>query len=132
MASKEAAPVDEVQVEAASDERVSAPADGKPRSVSTVVWSAGKTINREFLYSQAIANVRDAVPVASYDVACEVKGTSAKQLEKTAGTAWEIEVTFTPRVDKPEAVDLEKVIAEAKAGYGDTHPGDPDFLAEDK
>jgi hypothetical protein len=122
---------DTVQVEAASDEKIPAPIDGKPRTVSTQVWTAGKTINREFLFSQAVANVRDAVPVASYDVACEVKSTKAKTLDKNDGTAWTVEVTFTPRVEKPEAVDLEKVIAEAKAGYGDTHPGDPDFLSED-
>lgn len=121
----------EVQVEAAAEETApTADTSGKSRAVSTTVWSPGRQAAREDLFRQAIVNVRDAVPVASYDVACEVKGTTHTQVNKTAGTAWEIEVTFTPRVDKPEPVDLERVIKEAQAGYGETHPGDPDFLGK--
>lgn len=120
------------QVEAAADETIpTEEPSGKTKSVVTSVFSEGKTANREALFRQAIVNVRDAVPVASYDVSCEVKGTKAKTVDKVAGTAWEIEVSFTPLTDKPEPVDLDKVIKEAQAGYGDSHPGDPNFLGED-
>lgn len=123
---------DEVQVEAASGETVAVPEAGKDRKVTTTVWCAGKNVNREELFRQAIVNVRDAVPVASYDVSCEVAGTKAAERDKTPGTAWEISVTFTPRgnVEKPEPVDLDKIVKEAQASYGSTHPGDPNFLAE--
>lgn len=100
----------------------------KPQSVTTGVWCEGKSANREALFRQAIVNVRDAVPVMAYSVSCEVKGTKAKTVDKVEGHVWEVEVTFTPRDDVPsEPVDLDKVITEAQAGYGDTHPGDPNF-----
>lgn len=132
MAEKTAGTV-EAPVETASPDKAPAPEpSGKGESVKTVVWAAGKTARREELFGQAIVNTRDAIPVASYDVVCEVTGTSKKQHDKTEGTAWEITVHYAPRTSAPpEPVDLEAVIKEAKAGYGDSHPGDPLFLEPD-
>ena len=126
----------EQPVEAAAPDKAPAaePSTARENSVTTTVWSAGKNVVKEDLFKQAKANVRDAIPVASYDVRCEVVGTKAQTVAKTAGTAWEVKVTYTPRanVAKPEPVDLERIIAEAQSGYGTTHAGDPDFLKDDE
>lgn len=123
----------EKQVEAATDEKVTVPDAGKSQTVTTKVWLPGTTANKEELKKQAVINTRDAVPVAAYDAAdFEVISTKHGQLDKTAGVWWECAVTYTPRAAaKVEQVDLEKVIQEAKAGVGVTHPGDPSFLGED-
>jgi hypothetical protein len=103
----------------------------KANTLTTTVWAPGDKASRDNLFSQAKVNTRDAIPVAAYDVVCEVVGTSKKSVNDTVGTAWEIQVTYTPIAGAPhEQVDLEKVIKEAQAGYGITHPGDADFLAD--
>jgi hypothetical protein len=91
------------------------------------VWTPSSQASRDSLFNQAKVNTRDAIPVAAYDVVCEVVGTS--KTKDPEGTKWDIKVTYTPRKDVPaEPVDLEKVIKEAQAGYEESHPGDPDFL----
>jgi hypothetical protein len=119
----------EVAVEAAAPETVQVVEnDGKAKSVSTTVWMAGKQAQREALFSQAIRNTRDAIPVAAYDVECKVVGTKGAKRDKTDGTVWEVAVLYTPRKNAPqEPVDLDRVIKEAKASY-ESHPGDPNFL----
>jgi hypothetical protein len=123
----------EVAVEAAAPETVPAPEtpSGRGSTITTTVWAEGKTASREALFNQAIANTRDAIPVASYDVSCEVKGAKAKQVDKVEGHAWEVAVTYTPSPgSSKEPVDVERVISEAKIAAGGVHPGDPDFLGD--
>jgi hypothetical protein len=135
MAEKTAGTV-EAPVEAAAPEKapVLEPSSKKSTTVTTSVWSPGKTINKEVLFKQATVNTRDAVPVIAYDKPdFKVTGTKAKQVDKADGTLWTVEVTYTPLSGAPKEhpVDLEKVIAEAKAGFGESHPGDPNFLDDD-
>lgn len=119
----------EVAVEAAAPE-TAPPVEvgGREKSLTTTVWMAGKQAQRETLFAQAVRNTRDAIPVAAYDVRCEVVGTKPSKRDKTDGTSWEVAVHYSPRANMPsEPVDLERVIKEAQASY-EQHPGAPDFL----